>query len=204
MEILVLECPWDSESVECVSVWPFFKEFANASGTKAYFQAFNDKKSLKHWIDVFDGKSGGGKKLLYIAAHGEEGRISGLRNAINATTILNMFVECKSIDYVYFGSCFFGTDRNLASLLDANQNLKWVAGYTAPVDWINSTLFDLLFIRRVLIRGDEDKGRSQHTLAIDFIEGETLGLSNKLSFNFNYRYDNKIFNFRREKLDRID
>jgi hypothetical protein len=200
MEILVLECPWDSESVEGLSVWPFFKEFANAARTKAYFQAFNDKKSLKHWIDVFDRKAGSSKKLLYIAAHGEDGRISGLKNSINATTILNMFAECESIDYVYFGSCFFGTDRNLASLLDANNNLKWVTGYTAPVDWINSTLFDLLFIRRVLIREDEDKGRSQHTMALDFIEGEAAGLSSKLSFNFNYRYDNKIFNLHRKNI----
>lgn len=200
----MLECPWDSESVEGLSVWPFFKEFANASDTKAYYQAFNDKKSLQHWIEVFDKKGGSSKKLIYIAAHGEEGRISGLRNAINATTVLNMFAGCDSIDYVYFGSCFFGTDRNLASLLDANENIKWAAGYTAPVDWINSTLFDLLFIRRVLIRDDEDKGRSQHTMAIDFIGDDVAGLSSKLSFNFNYRYDNKIFNFRREKLERIE
>lgn len=200
MEMLVLECPWDSESVEGKSVWPFFKEFANASHTKAYFQTFNDKKSLKHWIDVFDDKASSSKKLLYIAAHGEEGRISGLKNAINATTILNMFAGCKSIDYVYFGSCFFGIDRNLASLLDANENIKWAAGYKESVDWVNSTLFDLLFLRRVLIRDDEDKGRSQHTMAIDFVGSDAAGLSEKLCFNFNYRYDNKIFNLNRENL----
>ena len=123
--ILVLESPWDSDSVYSKSVWPFVSEFARAMAPQAFHQSFSNKKSFLHWVQQFNSeKIPGGNKLLYVAAHGTDGRISGLRESINGKTICDALQKAKNIKYVHFGSCLFGSEANIESLLKVAKHIK--------------------------------------------------------------------------------
>lgn len=186
--MLVLESPWDSYSVYSKAVWPFVSEFAQAMALQAFHQSFSDKKSFLHWVQQFNSERISGKKLLYVAAHGTDGRISGLRESINGTTICNALQKAKNIKYVHFGSCLFGSEANLESLLKRAKHIGWEAGYEKSVDWVDSTLFDVMVWRRIARRDSETKRRKTHTIIETLLKEEIPGLARNLGFNFHFSY----------------
>lgn len=99
--ILLLESPWDTKTVQSSSVWPFVSEFAKVAGLAAYHQMFLDRASFQHWITQFDMDSVPSPKLLYVAAHGSEGRIAGLKRDINGATIITTLKKAKTISHLY-------------------------------------------------------------------------------------------------------
>jgi hypothetical protein len=189
--ILVLESPWDSSSVVSKSVWPFVSEFAKVKNIQAYHQVFNDRSSFIHWVEQFNREDLNTPKLLYIASHGENGRISGLQKKINKETIISTLYKANNIKYVQFGSCFFGNKQNLTELLETAEHLKWAAGYEETIDWVDSTLFDLMFWGRIVSRDEETKGKKTHILASNLLD-EVSGLAKNLGFRFQYRYGDNI------------
>jgi hypothetical protein len=167
-------------------------EFAKARGLQAFHQSFSDKSSFKHWIECYNAEKLDCPKLLYIAAHGSDGRISGLKRDINGATITSTLKEATGIQYVHFGSCFYGTDNNLSSLLDKAKHLRWAAGYQEAVDWVDSTLFDIMLWGRIAKRTDDTKGVKTHTLTEALVE-EIPGLVKNLGFRFHYRYGENVW-----------
>lgn len=190
--ILVLESPWDAESVDSPSVWPMVREFAAARGVKAFHRTFLDRASFKHWVEAYNDEDLPSPKLLYIASHGNNGRISGLQKDINRATIISALSAAENISFAHFGSCLFGSKKNLDELLESAKHLRWAAGYTATVDWVDSTLFDILFWGRIESRDEKTKGRKTHTLVCDLLE-EVHGLANSLGFRLHYRYGDDIW-----------
>jgi len=191
--ILVLESIWDSTTVKSKSVWPFVSEFANVNGINAYHQVFTDKDSFCHWIKLFDKERATKPKLLYIATHGNIARISGLNHEINFNTILSEIRKTKTIQYVHFGTCYIGNPENLKLLLEKSKKVTMVSGYNKEVDWIDSTLFDIMLWGRIISRENNDKGKKSHSVVKDFVSEEVLGLADNLGFQFAYRYGDRIF-----------
>lgn len=192
--ILVLESVWDDQNIRSKSVWPFVSEFAKASNLLAFHQSFSDKHSFEHWIECYNREPLKGKKLLYIAAHGTGGRVSGLNRQINGATITSAMKKAKNIQFVHFGSCFYGKESNLSNLLSEVEHIRWTAGYQKSVDWVDSTLFDIMLWRRIANRDPEDedlRGTRTHTVAKKLIR-EIPGLAKNLGFRFQYRYRGKI------------
>ena len=185
--ILVLESPWDSESVESISVWPFVSEFAKVMNIRAYHQVFSGRDSFIHWIDVYN-EEPGDAKLLYIASHGTNGRIQGLQRDINGNTIIETLRKTKQIKYIHFGSCFFGSEENLTLLLKKARHITWAAGYETAVDWLDSTLFDILLWRH--IARQDKRGVKFHTRAEMVMD---VGLAKYLGFRFQYRRGSAIW-----------
>jgi len=189
--ILVLEAPWDSNSLESSSVWPMIREFAAVRDIKAFHQTFFDKASFEHWIKAYDEMAIAGPKLLYIACHGSNGQLAGLSKNLNRTSIHKAVQAARSVSFVHFGSCLFGSEKNLQKLLDAAPQLRWVAGYGKEVDWVDSTLFDILLWGRIESRDEDSYRRKTHTLASELI-GQVQGLADQLGFHFHYRYGDAI------------
>lgn len=186
--IFILESSWDYENpVENSSVVPFVTEFGRQRSVNIYYQFFTDTKSFCHWINEFD-KTKKPNALLYIAAHGKKGSLSGLTSSINRKTILYELKKLRNIKYVHFGSCLFGNKSNLLRLVKISKHLQWVAGYNEEIDWLNSTLFDLLLWNRLVLREDNDKGKLTHTIVSDLAEKHSGGLTNELGFVFAYKY----------------
>lgn len=192
--ILVLESPWDDSSVKSYSVWPFINEFSNVMGVSAFYRSFSDKESFSHWVKIFNNEDSiKYPKLLYVAAHGGNNRIEGLKNGINKKTIINELKLAENIKFVHFGSCLFGSSRNLEDLLLAVPSLQWAAGYKESVNWIDSTMFDILFWGRITRQRSElNKSLKTPSLIRELVD-QSKGLSDELGFNFSYRRGKKIF-----------
>jgi hypothetical protein len=160
---------------------------------RAFHQSFSDKDSFCHWVHQFSSEKVAAPKLLYVAAHGTDGRISGLRKAINGTTICNALQNAKNIKYVHFGSCLYGREANLQDLLKKAKHISWAAGYETSVDWVDSTLFDVMLWGRIARRNSETKGLKTHTLVYKLLRQEITGLAQNLGFRFHYRYGKNMW-----------
>lgn len=191
--IFVLESSWDAQNpLKNSSVMPFVKEFAEQRGIKAYYQVFTDSKSFCHWIQEFN-KVKTTSSLLYIAAHGYKGSLYALNGGIKRGTIVNAIKKAKNIRYVHFGSCNFGNKANLKLILTKSKHLQWAAGYNKSVDWVTSTIFDILLWGRVTTREDHEKNKKTQTIVKDIAENQAAGLVAELGFEYVYRYGKTIF-----------
>jgi hypothetical protein len=167
------------------------RAFAAARGIKAFHQTFLDRASFQHWVDVYDKEPIAGPKLLYVASHGGNGQLAGLRDVINRTTVVQTIAQAENIRFVHFGSCFFGSEANLKKLLEEAPHLGWAAGYDKSVEWVDSTLFDIFFWGRIESRDDATKGRRTHTLVAELVD-QVRGLADELGFRLQYRYGQSI------------
>lgn len=92
-------------------------------------------------------------RYLYIGAHGSGRSISGSGGTVSRAQLKNSLVRLLSngqtIEGIFLGTCFFGNEENAAFVLNPNNDphppIKWVAGYRESIDWIDSSVLDLLF-----------------------------------------------------------
>jgi hypothetical protein len=190
--MLILESTWDSDSLDQKSVWPFISEFAKIREIRAFHKSFSDAKSFEHWIERFNNQDTPSPKLLYVAAHGQHGQIGGLNRNIRKTSIKEILKKYDTIKYLHFGTCFFGKNDNFEDFLDEIDHLRWVAGYQNEVDWIDSTLFDILVWGRMTDRNENNKGVQTHTIIGDLVTNEVNGLARNLGFKVASRYGERI------------
>lgn len=191
--IFVLESSWDAKSpLENSSVMPFVEEFAKQRGIKAYYQVFTDKRSFSHWINEFN-KVKTASSLLYIASHGNRGSLHALNGGIKKTSIITALKKANNIKYVHFGSCLFGNKENLQIILKKCNHFQWAAGYNKSVDWVTSTIFDILLWGRITTREEHEKSKKTQTIVKDIAENQAAGLVSELGFEYVYRYGRNIY-----------
>jgi len=194
-KIFVLESSWDSNNaLEHHSVMPIINELSKQRNIKAYHQVFTDAKSFRHWVDCINRNSTSGS-LLYVAAHGNKGSLSGVNGGINRSTVVNSIAKAKNIGFVHFGSCLFGNIENLELIMKKSRHLSWVAGYRKSVDWVDSSLFDIFLWSRISHVGRLNAGQNlkTHTIVKEIIGQQVNGMVKELGFNFVYRYGDKVF-----------
>ena len=101
---------------------------------------------------------GGDIDFLYVAAHGDFGKIeapngSGLSRTFLRNTLVEANRKRRRLKGVLFGSCKFGDEYNLIELLrparmageEVENKLVWVGGYGEEIDYTRSSLFDITF-----------------------------------------------------------
>lgn len=185
--IMVLENYWEKDILENtsneISVKKFFEGFAELHKLKLYFRYFSDEKDIRHWINLYE-KINTKPKLLYIAAHGAKGRIDGTHKSINLSTFIKLLKRKKYINYLMLGSCFVGNDSNLIKILKSNKNLLWVASYENSIPWIDSTVFDVLFLSRIL---DKPRRKKYNTIVRNIIQKEFVDFAGSMGFLFAFR-----------------
>lgn len=134
-------------------------------------------------------------RYIYVASHGHEGGnhlTCPNGDVISRTLLRNDLIKASSvrggrIDGAFYGSCFFGEDFNAWTLLrevhDNGGMLCWVAGYQGSVDWIQSSVLDLMFWQIYLQKISEGKTprRGIETTA-DEICRQAEGLASDLQF----------------------
>jgi hypothetical protein len=164
--VRVLESQWDARHEQ--SIRPFFEELRRGRRLYSKGPYKRDRSSTKIESDplfdyyVFNGTGnlntlvrqrftglGARRKIVYIASHGTIKTINTLTDEdIRRSKLRNAFRDSK-INGIIFGSCLFGNKSNAEFFLE-NRRVQWVAGYDKSVDWLASTISDLLFIRILL------------------------------------------------------
>jgi len=111
-----------------------YEMFCNASSLKDIISRMGKTRNLKY---------------IYIGAHGNDDCIAAAGENIRRTAIRNELKQLSSgaIEGLFFGSCLFGNEDNASFLLGSDEKtpIKWVAGYTTAVDWMESSALDILF-----------------------------------------------------------
>jgi hypothetical protein len=191
-ELAVIEGRWFEESNR--SVRPVFDTLIDLlyDTPHAYFHhQFSNAASLEHVIrHVADSPA----KFLYIGAHGDSravyGSLGGDRGRVTRAELRTTLFRCwdedmLSFDGLFLGSCSFVTETNAKYMLcgdNAPRRLRWMAGYSKKVDWIDSTLLDSLFLKRVL-EFDDGTPLERVKHAAGFVQESCLGLAEGLGFN---------------------
>ena len=137
--------------------------------------------------------SSGDIDFLYVAAHGDFGKIEAPDGSgLSRTFLRNTFVEANAkrrrLKGVLFGSCKFGDAHNLIEILrpakirgeEISNKLIWAGGYGQEIDYTRSSLFDIYFYD-IFFRtnGGDEIARLSKTL--ELLDKTMPGLAENLS-----------------------
>ena len=120
--------------------------------------------------------------FYYLSFHGSPGTLRSSLERIGADALCDAFRGWggQYPNLVYFGACrvFAGRDgRRFARDFLVQSGCRGILGYTTDVDWVDSMLIDLLFIRRFF--GDADPWanlkRIHESVLDDFVPARRLG-----------------------------
>jgi hypothetical protein len=145
------------------SVRPFFEGISGTvynSPDVYHYERFVGRQSIEEAMRHLVKKRQ--VRYLYLASHGEKTYIKCPNkdrvSRVAFDQILQQAIAGSRLDGLYFASCLFGT-RKTAELLwsvgetvPRSQRLKWVAGYTREVDWMESMALDWLFWSTLLTK----------------------------------------------------
>jgi hypothetical protein len=137
--------------------------------------------------------AGGDIDFLYVAAHGNVGKIetpngSGLSRTFLRNTLVEANRKRRRLKGVLFGSCKFGDEFTLLEMLrpakirgeEIDSRLIWVGGYGEEIDYTRSSLFDIAFFDLFFrTNGGDEILRLQKT--IEALDKAMPGVAQKLS-----------------------
>jgi hypothetical protein len=149
-KLAVIEGKWsDRTNISVKGLFDILSDI-NFKTPHAYvYEMFCNSASLKNIVSRMGRNPS--IRYLYIGAHGSDNAIgcSGgkvtrrqLKHALSA-------LNAGAVEGLFLGSCLFGHEENGDFLLNPpnsqNPPIKWVAGYNKSIDWIDSSVLDLLF-----------------------------------------------------------
>lgn len=192
-KLVCLETYWgdhQERAFRAPSVLPFFEGLARQLdpplaiahrhvGTLSQLAAYTRRHEGILWRDpeAFDAP------VYYLSFHGSPGRIHTALARLGPAALVRAFAGWGEHydNLVYFGACsvFAGKrgERFAANFLEASR-CRAVLGYATDVDWMESMLADLLFLRRFY--ADRDPWRNlaaiHASVLEDFAPARRLGL----------------------------
>ncbi|MBL8649293.1 MAG: hypothetical protein JNL35_02685 [Sphingopyxis sp.] len=162
--LAVVESRWWSDGND--SVRPLFETLAGIVESNPHavrYDMFAEHNSLSQIIESLC--SSGKIHSIYIGAHGDDVSIHGQGDAsISRTKLRNMFRKANkkgNVSGLFFGSCLVATNQNASYWLTktSSTKLKWIAGYTKNVDWIESSAVDMIFWSKLLEERRKNRSR---------------------------------------------
>jgi hypothetical protein len=192
-KLVCLETYWgdhQGRAFRAPSVLPFFEGLSRLLdpplaiahrhvGTLPQLAAYTRRREGILWRDpeTFDAP------VYYLSFHGSPGRIHTAQQRVGPATLLRAFAGWGGAydNLVYFGACsvFAGKrgERFAADFLRSSR-CRAVLGYASDVDWMESMLADLLFLRRFYADADPWRNLAAVHASVleDFAPARRLGL----------------------------
>lgn len=153
----VIETRWFNERHHTVRPLFEFLSYALKDRPDAFtYERFVGAVSFREAVKFMLG--GGDIEYLYVAAHGDFGKIeapdgSGLSRTFLRNTFCEVNRRRRRLKGVLFGSCKFGDEYNLVDMLRPSKvrgetftnRLVWAGGYDQEIEYTKSSLFDIYF-----------------------------------------------------------
>jgi hypothetical protein len=173
----IVETRWFDERHHTVRPLFEFLSYALKDRSDAFiYERFVGAPSFRDAVRFM--MAGGDTDFLYVAAHGNFGKIEAPDGTgLSRTFLRNTFVEVnrknRRLKGVLFGSCKFGDEYNLLEMLrpakirgqEIDSRLIWVGGYGEEIDYTRSSLFDIAFFDLFFrTNGGDDVFRVQKTM----------------------------------------
>jgi len=192
-ELAVIEGRWNPDlNISVASTFDMLSDLLYGTPHGYFHHHFSNAQSLEHVIRHVASRQH--LRFLYIGAHGNQTHIAGSLGSddgkVTRSQLKNILWKIWSqglghFDGLFLGACGFATNENAEMLLcgdKAPKSLKWVAGYAETIDWVDSSLLDVLFFRRVLAAAGSSPVERVKWAARD-LEALAPGLCAKLGFN---------------------
>lgn len=183
--IAVIEGKWEKHrNLTVKSLFDFVCDLCFDNQHEYHYEMFNNGSAFQEILPRMCRTDN--IRNVYIAAHGEEDGILGSNgDVISMVRIRNAVRELDNTDgrlhSIYFGCCLFGNFRNLRDLLESSEQLRWIAGYTKKVDFVDSTLLDALFWQYYLY-SNETTPLLKITKTYHQLKADAPGLMHRLGF----------------------
>jgi hypothetical protein len=192
MGLGVIETRWFDERHHTVRPLFEFLSYALKDRSDAFtYERFVGAVSFREAVRFM--MSGGDIEYLYVAAHGDFGKIeapdgSGLSRTFLRNTFCEVNRRRRRLKGVLFGSCKFGDEYNLIDLLRPakvrgetfTNRLIWAGGYDQEIEYTRSSLFDIYFYDLMLrTSGKSEIVRLEKT--VDKLQKSLPGLIESLS-----------------------
>jgi hypothetical protein len=130
---------------------PLFTVWAPEGQSAYHYETFTNESAFRDAI--LHAFRPGGADTVYVAAHGDKNEIHGFHDVGISRTIIRHALKSVAPGVVrrgiYFGACEFATPRNARFILEECSRVEWLAGYTTYIDWIDSSVLDLFFLRHL-------------------------------------------------------
>ncbi len=153
----VIETRWFDERHHTVRPLFEFLSYALRDRSDAFiYERFVGAESFREAVRFI--MAGGDMDYLYVAAHGDFGKIeapdgSGLSRTFLRNTLCEANRRRSPLKGIMFGSCKFGDEHNLIELLrpakirgeEIRNRVVWAGGYGEEIDYTRSSLFDIYF-----------------------------------------------------------
>lgn len=155
--ILVLESPWglDASDANRTSVLPFIEGVGKFSGDVEVLHAnFYDASSFKKALDCLV-KARYENAILYVASHGSLDSIGDMKT-IDLLFEIGEVSRGVNITGVLLGACLAGKNTSRMEVYTEGTNLRWCAGYSTSVAWLEGTLLDCSILAKMLYLDDDD------------------------------------------------
>lgn len=144
---------WDHH--ESSKVLPYFQAVSSTvAPLDIGHRTFRSADDLEYWIKKIPR---GTSAFVYVACHGNgEGLWPVSNTLISVDELCATFTAAKdgAIGFLHFGTCGVvdGTNRR-ASLqrLRRAARARFVSGFTRPIDWFQSTLFDVVIAAELFV-----------------------------------------------------
>ncbi|ANL74229.1 hypothetical protein AMC83_PA00002 (plasmid) [Rhizobium phaseoli] len=148
--IAVIESTWWKK--KNTSVRGFFEIIADivVKNPHGYhYEMANNVEGLKKAIETLS--STRDVRYLYLAMHGNAGGVVvHNRETLSAIMLRNILSKANqqrnSLKGLYLGCCDFATLTTASKLFERDISPTWIAGYSTSVDWIESSVLDMLFL----------------------------------------------------------
>jgi len=141
--IFCLESLWDGDVEQKLSVLPILEVTAKMNDIKFVHLSCNTEVEFRYNINLISRKKS--YKVLYLAFHGETGKILLDDSAINLRDLAEIMKKKFKGWTIHFGSCstLKAEDKVLREFVE-KTGASLVTGYTKAVSWAESAALDML------------------------------------------------------------
>jgi len=193
-QVAVIEGKWEKgRNLTVKSFFDFVCDLHFDSQHAYHYEMFNNASAFQEILPRMCKTAN--IRHVYIAAHGDDAGIHGSNGeVISMTRIRNAVKELDNTEgrlhSIYFGCCLFGQFRNIRDLLEASEQLRWIAGYTKAVSFVDSTLLDGLFWHHY-INSSENTPLLRISDTYRRMKTDAPGLIQRLGFKVGVRDDRR-------------
>jgi len=145
--IVCLESLWDDDLENRLSMLPVMELTARTTNAKFVCLTCNTKAELKHNLSLFGKMKSYG--ILVLAFHGDTGKIELPGNIPVSIESLSDMMKRRFAGWVlHFSTCdTVHVDEARMTRFVEETGVAVVTGYTREVEWIESSIMDLLLLR---------------------------------------------------------
>lgn len=150
--IFCLEGEWSSDLRDRASVRPILTLLEHLGVAESIHRDVATLEELTYLVGKWQQKRYDSFKVLYLAMHGEEGRVLLGRDTVSLDELEDIMRGACTGKIVYFGSCL--TMKSSPDRLQAfakSTGARAVVGYRREVDWLESAAFEVLLLDRLCL-----------------------------------------------------